>query len=299
MVRDVSHAVRVRDVSRTVACLILDMDTGLARGISVGTSEHDACGQAIESALSKPAGPLPPAAPARVLCDSDSHGYVVAELARSAADIASPVLEVPPSCEAEDIFDSFVGHMSGREQPKEFPTSKDWRLLVELSSALSLAEPWLRWDDTDQFDLVVKVDSEAARFVAVVLGREGIQRGLMLSPGAVLSGQIQDWETGDAVRMPAGTLLFWLDPPGEQPDEFAAKAARYGWPNNAVLWPTWLAAGPGGLVELDPTGARRLTVAISAVLSHDQRRPQVRAGSSATRGEVVLADGQVATYTIR
>ncbi len=67
--------------------------------------------------------------------------------------------------------------------------------------------------------------------------------------------------------------LCTLEPP-EPPPELVAKALRYGWPSGAELIPLFLRLGPdddgGDLGRLD---VQRLTVALTAVTSHDARGP--------------------------
>jgi hypothetical protein len=60
MSRDVSHSIRVVDQPVAIAVMILDVDTGLIRGLSVAEDLPDALSQAVARALSKPAGSLPP-----------------------------------------------------------------------------------------------------------------------------------------------------------------------------------------------------------------------------------------------
>jgi hypothetical protein len=299
MVRDVSHAVRIQNQPRVVASLVMDAETGLVRGASVAPTVGAARAEAMRTALTKPAGPLPPQAPVRVLCGGGQATDVLGELARLLAGAATPtVTESAPVGEAEDVFDSFVGHMAGRRQPEEFPTAPDWQTLFTQASDYCRVRPWLRWSDADHLDLVVKIDGAAARYVAVVMGQEGIQRGLVLYPGAVLADGLSDWEPGRSMPLPAGTVLLWLDPPDEVPPEFAAKAARYGWPQDADLIPVWLVGGPDGRADLDRRSAHHLTLAIAAVLAHDRHRPAPGNGVTKTTGELTLADHQRGTYSI-
>jgi hypothetical protein len=172
---------------------------------------------------------------------------------------------------------------------------------VTLARGYSRARPWLRWSDADHLDLVVKIDSAAARYVAVVIGQEGIQRGLVLYPGATLPDWLRDWVPSRPV--PAGTLLLWLDPPEEVPPEFAGKAIRYGWPDDADLLPVLLVGGPDGPADLDRRGAHHLTLVTTAVLAHEppsagRHRPAPGNGLSKTTGELTLAEGQHGKYTI-
>src|SRR5665213_3736989 len=80
MSRDVSHAVRVDDQPVVVAALILDIDTGLIRGLSVAEDVEGALTEAEQSALTKPAGSLPPGHPVRILAAVGLGALVAAEL---------------------------------------------------------------------------------------------------------------------------------------------------------------------------------------------------------------------------
>jgi hypothetical protein len=162
--------------------------------------------EAMRTALTKPAGPLPPRAPVQVLCADGQAAEVLGELARLLAGAATPtVVESEPIGEAEDVFDAFVGHTAGRRQPEEFPTALDWQTLFTQASEYCRVRPWLRWSDADQLDLVVKIDGAAARYVAVIIGQEGIQRGLVLYPGAVFADGLCDWQPRRSLPLPAGT----------------------------------------------------------------------------------------------
>ena len=64
MSRDISHAVRIPDQPVIVAALILDVDTGLVRGLSVAADFEHALAEAVETALhqaGRVARPGPPA----------------------------------------------------------------------------------------------------------------------------------------------------------------------------------------------------------------------------------------------
>lgn len=295
--RDVSHAVRVKDVPRLVASLVLDADTGYAQGISVASTRSAACSEAMKIALTKPVGPLAARAPAQVLCGPGQAGEVAGELTRLLGGGAAPkIIEVEPTSEAEDIFDSLVGHMAGRRQPEELPEAPDWQMLFSHANTYCQAEPWLRWGDDADMDLVVRVAGTPSRYVAVVIGQEGFQRGLVLYPGGALPEGLRFWEPGVKVSLPAGTLLMFLDPLGDVPPEFSAKAIRYGWSADAELFPSWVAGGPDGLSDLDRRGAQRLTVALAAMVAHDQRHATGHHGK--TTGEFTLADGEQGSFTV-
>ena len=294
LIREVSHAARIRGEPRVVASLALEQETGLARGMSVGRTRRMACAEAMDTALTRPAGGLAPGVPARVLCGPDDAEDVAKELARLLGEGSTPaVSEISAADEAEDIFDSFVGHLAGRRQPEEFATPPDWRLLYDQAGDYWRMQPWLRWADDAHFDLVVRADGAAARYVAVVLGQAGIQRGLVLYPGGAFPDDLVYSAPGSPVRLPAGTVLFYLDRPGESPPELRAKAARNGWPADADLVPVWVGGGPDGPADLDRTSVQRLTLAIAAVLADDQPTDPGK-----ITGEIMLAGGVHGSYSV-
>ncbi len=113
MSRDVSQSIRVTDQPVVIAVLILDVDTGLIRGLSVGEDIGSALSQSVERALTKPAGSLPPGYPQRVLAAVGMGDLVAAELGRKRGlNLLPPVDEIVPGAEAEEIFDSFVEAMA-------------------------------------------------------------------------------------------------------------------------------------------------------------------------------------------
>jgi hypothetical protein len=292
LTRDVSHAVRIATEPVIVASLVLDADTGLARGMSVASSGPAARAQAMQQALTKPAGTLPAGPPERVLCGPGDADAVTSELA--ALLDAPPVASEVVSVEAEDIFDSFVGHMAGRRQPETFATPDDWARLVAAAHEYWKVKPWLRWADDQHLDLVVRVARVAARYVAIVLGQEGIQHGLVLYPGAVFQADsMLRREARKRSSVPAGTVMFYLDPPHETPPEFVAKAARYGWPADADLTPAWVVGGPDGPVDLDQTAVHRLSLAIAAVLTCDAQQ-----AANPASGELTLPGDIPGSFTI-
>jgi hypothetical protein len=126
MSRDVSDSIRVADQEVVIAVLILDVDTGLIRGLSVGDDIDSALSQSAERALTKPAGSLPPGYPQRILAAVGLGDLVAAELGRQPGlNLIPPVEEIVPGAEAEDIFDSFVEAMGGLRQPPDPTTGPD------------------------------------------------------------------------------------------------------------------------------------------------------------------------------
>jgi len=120
MSRDVSHAVRVADQPVVIAVLILDVDTGLIRGLSVAEDIPDALSQSVERALNKPAGSLPPGYPQRILAAVGLGDLVAAELGRQPGlNLIPSIDEIVPGAEAEEIFDLFVASLVELRQPAD------------------------------------------------------------------------------------------------------------------------------------------------------------------------------------
>jgi hypothetical protein len=120
MSRGVSRSIRVAGEPVLIAVMILDVDTGLIRGLSVGDDIRDALSQSVESVLNKPAGSLPPGYPQRILAAVGLAALVAAELGRQPGLKLIPAVdEIVPGTEAEDIFDSFVEAMAGPRPPND------------------------------------------------------------------------------------------------------------------------------------------------------------------------------------
>ena len=120
LLRDISHAVHIPDEPRIVASLVFDMDTGVVLASAVAGHEERVLQQACEMALLRPAGGLTPLRPDHVLCNPGLASLLKAGLGKlSQAAPLPPISEVPTVHEAEDIFDSFVGHMAGRRDAEE------------------------------------------------------------------------------------------------------------------------------------------------------------------------------------
>ena len=223
MSRDVSHAVRVADQPVVVAALILDVDTGLIRGLSVAEDVRDALAQAVERALSKPAGSLPPGRPHRILA-AVGLGYLVgAEFGRrSGLNLIPPIDEIVPGAEAEDIFDSFVGSMAGRRPASDPPSPDDWKVLFDRVQTYAEAAPWDRWADEIDFVVDASVDGERRHVKAVVMGNAGIQPGLALFPGKVIEADLEHRDSTAPWPFEPQTLACTLDNPAGVPVEITA-----------------------------------------------------------------------------
>jgi hypothetical protein len=301
VVRDVSDSVRVEGEPHLVAGLVLDMGTGLIRGVAVGPTDAEALVAAFQNGLTKPAGELPPARPSLVLCGPGLEGAVRKAWASiPAGGIMPPLREVEPPADAEDIFDSFIGHMAGRSQPEDLPTPGDWALLFGAALEFYRSKPWDRWHDAITLELEVKVGGHRHRYAAVVMGNAGLEYGLVLYPGDEVPAGLEDWRPGQDVPMPPGTLVCSLTAPSELPADIRDKAARYGWPEGADLVPALMHLGPPG--EAGDPGSedvQLLAVALSGVTAHDARGPVAAGPREATTGSVVLADGRRARFSLR
>jgi hypothetical protein len=113
MSRDVSSSIRVVEQPLAIAVMILDVDTGLIRGLSVAEDISDALSQSVDRALNEPAGSLPPGYPQRILAAVGLGEFVAAELGRQPGlNLIPPIDEIVPGDEAEEIFDLFVESFS-------------------------------------------------------------------------------------------------------------------------------------------------------------------------------------------
>ena len=99
--RDVSRSVRVHESPVVFLSMILDADTGFVRGSAAGTSGPIARAQAIQQALSTPAGTAPPGPPGRVLCGRGEVFALTSELTTLLG--ALPEVSVAISAEAASI----------------------------------------------------------------------------------------------------------------------------------------------------------------------------------------------------
>ena len=301
MVRDVPDSVRVEGESHLSAGMILDVDSGLIRGVAVGRAGAEALADAIRSGLTRPAGDLPPGRPSEVACSLGlKDEFQKAWESVPEGGIAPSVYEVEPPDDAQDIFDSFLGHMAGRNQPADAPAPGDWALLYGAALEFYRSRPWDRWHDAITLSLEVKVGGPRRRFAVVVMGNSGVQHGLALYPGDDVPPGLRGWEPGALPRTPTGSLACTLDEPSDLPADIRAKAARYGWPADADLVPAVIRMGPPD--EAGDPGAgevQLLTVALTAVRAHDARGPVRTGPGEATTGSIALADGGRARFWLR
>jgi hypothetical protein len=281
MSRDISDSIRVAEQSVVIAAMILDLDTGLIRGLSVAEDVSMALSQSVEHALTKPAGTLPPGYPRQILADVGLGGLVLTELGRQPGlNLIPPVDEIIPGAEAEDIFDSFVGSIAGRRQPSDLPSPAHWSSLIEQIHAYAEAAPWRRWADDVDFVVNVSNGEERRQFNAVVMGNAGVQIGLALFPGEVVGSELEHRDPEAPRPYDPGTLVCTLDDPDEAPVEFRSRAIRYGWPEDALLVPSFFGVDEEGGREISGGDARLLAIVTAAVLSHERRHGRPSSSSS-------------------
>ena len=306
--------VLVRDLSdladgSTFVSLVLDAATGMARGVAIGRTAGEARTDAMTSAASKPVAPFTNTpVPSAVLCAPGNAAAVTEDLAAalgvSPADGGPlpPVRETPLPEQAEEILDELVARLSGRTPPEELPTTDDWEVLVQQTLVYAKEEPWQVWPDDLQFKIAVTTEGSSASYVASVIGREGLQAGLVLYPGTDLSAVVipaDDWQPEDPLPFREGSLLLHLNPPGDTLKEMATKAIRYGWPEDAPWMPVWLRASPDGFGDLSRSEATFLALAITGVLARHRRATGPKGRRTArTTGSLRLAGGIEGRYTV-
>jgi hypothetical protein len=292
LVRDVSRSLQAKDYERTHLALVLDPESKRAFAVSPGPSREAACRFALETALMVPSDPFEPGPPAVVQCTEPDADVVSAEVAALLPGSAVTHEHVDVAPEYEDVFDSIVGMLCGRPQPITLaaPAPSDWRLLHEQALRYRQVEPWKRWSIAGQLSLTLQCDGESTRFLAIVIGDNDTQRGLMMYPGGAIPAL---HDQGEQTPPPDGTLLFYLDEPDEVIVEYQHRAHRHGWPDDADTMPVLVAGGPDGPGDLDGRSARRLTIAIAAVLEYD-----ANTAATSTSGQVELSDGELAEFTI-
>ncbi|MDQ6837934.1 MAG: hypothetical protein M3137_06250 [Actinomycetota bacterium] len=299
MLRDVSDAVQVEGEPVLMVSLVLDAESGLALGTKVGSDGPDALVQALEMALTKPVGPLAAPTPGVILCAAGLATDIEGALATLRPGAAVPAIrETEAVPDAEDVFDSLLGYLTGRAQPGDPPRSEDWQVAFEVALGYWHQAPWERWSDSVPLHLELGTPDDVATYLGVVLGAEGIQRGLILYPGTALPVGSGDGDPEDPALVPSGTLMFFLDPPSELPAELVAKASRYGWPADAEVVPAFIGKGPDGPVDVSRHDVQHLSLAAAAVVAHDQRGPIVVGTSSDTTGELLLAGDRRARFSL-
>jgi hypothetical protein len=268
MIRDVTDRGIMVGTRGVFVCLVLDLNAGNAAGAQVAATVGKACRDALAQALTDPeAGPAGPGAPGEIQCDLGYAAEVEKALAKVFPGQRPPVVERVPPDAAEEVLESLLGALSGRDQSPDAPEPTDWVELVEATWAFRDAEPWQRRSDVDTLRVVTRTEDGTNEYTASVIGREGVQRGLNLFPGKGIP-RLGDWRPGDPFPMPDGTYIVYLDDLHDATPEHAGKALRYGWPEDADLWPSWFVVRDGAPADLDATDARRLVEALHGIARH-------------------------------
>lgn len=292
LVRDLSDVISIEGESSIIACMVLEAETGLVAGMSVGPSTEEACVEALEMGLSGAFTGTEAGPPDQVACAADLAADVRTCLGKVLEHgHAPPVADAVIGPEAEDILDSLVGHLSGRNQPEVPPAPDDWQLLFQHVYEFSRAEPWNRWPDDTLLELIVNVDGTPGRYVAAIIGQQGIQRGLALYPGGAVPDATETWKSGDPPPVPPGTILCHLEPMVDTPADQLNRATRYGWPDGTDLAPILFGVADEGPADLSREAAQHLTLAAAAVVAHSP-------DSGTSTGNVHLPHDGEGTFTI-
>jgi hypothetical protein len=284
LAHDVSDSVHIDGQSSVAAAFVLDAESGLILGSGVGARSSGAVLDALKSGWQSA---VLKRERRQVLCAPDLARVVQRHVAGLAID--AEVVVVDPIQEAEDVFDSLVGHLAGRRQPADLPSPAHWSQLFRQTRAFAEAQPWRSFADDDLLEVELRVGASATSGLCVVLGNAGITRGLALyphgaRPQAIMAGGIP----------PSGTMCLTLDSRVELPERIVAKARRYHWPEELALWPLFFAWTDEAAADLSAEQTILLTLALAAALSHHQE-PRL----AHHEGELILAEGKRGRYRVR
>ncbi len=288
LARDISDSVHVGGQETVAAAFALDPETGLILGSGVARDPAAALSDLLANVSAAPAGKDP--RPPRILCPPELARLVQGCL--PADWRMAEVVAVQPDVSVEDLFDSLVGHLAGRQQPSDLPSAEDWSMLFRQAQAFAEAAPWRQLSD----DVPVHVDlwlaGKSTHRVGIVLGNAGITHGFALYPGdaAPPGGPMRNPPNPP----PPGTLVMTLDPAHALPGHMVAKARRYQWPDSLVLVPLFFAWTTDGAADLSGDDVGLLTIALAAALAADvgQRAAQ-------TAGDMILSGGRSGRYQVQ
>lgn len=298
MLRDVSASVQVRGEPTVMASLVVEAESGLVLGVQIAADGLEALRGALESATASPPAGAMTERPSLVVCAGGAASRIEGALeAVMGPGALPPVREQAPVAGAEDIFDSMLGHLGGRRLPEDFPEPEDWAAAVHAARDYREQAPWQRWSDTVHLRLRLEgSDGPAARYVCIVLGADGIQRGLAAVPGDELPAAFAAGAGHAHARPIPGTLMLLFDSPAELPADLVAKACRYGWPGADEVAPLFLSMRDDGPGEPSGRELRHLGAAAAAVAAHDRRGPVVVGAASATTGMVTTSEGEATFF---
>jgi len=292
MVRDVSGSVSVTGETTIAASLIVEAETGLIVGTRLAAEKEVALAEALELALHAPPAGVRAPHPTLVVCPAGLSRDVERALdALLPAGAAPPVLEDDPVPGAEDLFDAMLGSLAGRPQPADFPEPDDWAAAIDAARAYREQAPWTRWHDDAPLEMSLETPEGPASYVCIVLGAQGIQRGLAIVPGETLPAWLGT-PGATSTPPPPGSVMLMLDPIDQLPRELVDKAHRYGWPDDDDVAPLFVAMSQDGPGEPSQRELQHLCVATVAVTAHDRRGPVVVGATSATTGTVAVVGGR-------
>jgi hypothetical protein len=286
MARDISDAVQVGNLKTVAAALALDPATGLILGSGMAGKAAGAVRDLLKNVSMAANGPQTP----RLLCPPELLGVVKRGL--PAAWRTAGIAAVEPGAEAEDAFDSLIGHLAGRSQPGNLPSPADWSLLFRQAQAFAEAAPWRRLADDVDLQMDLRVGGSAFHGVGIIMGNAGVTYGFALYPGDTKAA-------GPAARFdpmdpPPGTLVMSLDPASELPDYLVAKARRYLWPDTVALLPVFFAWAGDGVADLSSDAVALLAVALAAALAGADTR-----NAASAEGDMILSGGRSGHYRVQ
>ena len=179
LARDISDSVRGGDHRTVVAAFALDPETGLILGSGVAADPVAALSDLLTSVAAAPAARRRQSP--RILCRPE----LTRDVRRCLPAVwhSAEIAAVEPDAAAEDLFDSLVGHLAGRQQPGDLPSPADWSMLFRQAQAFVEAAPWRQVSDDVHLRMDLRVGADPTHRVGIVLGNEGITYGFALYPG--------------------------------------------------------------------------------------------------------------------
>jgi hypothetical protein len=286
LARDISDSVRVGGSKTVAAAFALDPATGLIRGSSVAADSASALRDTLAGIGAAPAarGRHP-----RILCS--------AELVQAVRECLPAVwrnVEVvagEPGAAAEDLFDSLVGPLTGRQQPSDLPSPADWSMLFRQAQAFVEVAPWQRLSSDVHLHMNLRVGRQLTRRLGIVLGNAGVTYGFALYPGGAKPPGRPTFTS--AAAPPVGTLVMTLDPAAALPSYLVAKGQRYRWPDALSLMPLFFAWGAAGAADLSSEQVAFLTVGLAAALAGEVQR-----STAQSSGDMILSGGRAGQYQV-
>lgn len=285
LARDISDSVQVGDLKTVAAAFALDPATGLILGSGMAADARGAVRDLLKSVSAAPNAPETP----RLLCPLELLGTVGACLPASwrKAEIAA----VQPGAEMDDLFDSLVGHLSGRTQPIDLPSAAEWSMLFRQARAFVEAAPWRRLSDDVHLQMDLRLGGTVVHRTGIILGNGGVTYGFALYPGnAEPPGHAARF---DPMAPPPGTLVMTLDPASKLPGYLVAKARRYQWPDSLPLLPAFFVWTGRDAADLTSEEVGLLTMALAAALAGADEHHE-----PTTTGDMILSGGRSGHYGV-